>query len=290
VSLETFFLEHESAVRFGFLLGTFALMASWELMAPLRVPQTSKAVRWPNHLALAATNILFSRMLFPLAAVALAMFADDRGIGLFNLLAVSYAVAFGASLLALDLAVYLFHLLFHAVPVLWRVHRVHHSDLDIDVSTGLRFHPIQMVLAGIVKSASILLLGPPALAVLTFEVASHAITLFNHGNVRVPPWLDRPLRWLVVTPDMHRIHHSIANAETDSNFGFVFPWWDRFFGTYRAEPAVDHTRMTVGIDSFRTNRDLWLDRLVWNQVLDERRPSARASVADAGPGPSGSSG
>ena len=245
-------------------------MALWEVLAPLRMPGTSKAVRWPNHVMLAAMNIGLVRVLFPLAAVALAVYAGERGIGLFNIIPIPYLLAFVGSLLALDLAIYLFHLLFHAVPALWRVHRVHHADLDIDVSTGVRFHPIQMMLSVIVKSIAILLLGPPALSVLTFEVLSHAITLFNHGNVRIPAALDRVLRWFVVTPDMHRIHHSIHNAETDSNFGFVLPWWDRMFGTYRAEPAAGQVRMVVGIETFRTDRDLWLDRLVLNPILDDR--------------------
>ena len=270
MSFETFLLDHESVIRFGFFLGTFALMALWEVLAPLRMPGTSKAVRWPNHVMLAAMNIGLVRVLFPLAAVALAVYAGERGIGLFNIIPIPYLLAFVGSLLALDLAIYLFHLLFHAVPALWRVHRVHHADLDIDVSTGVRFHPIQMMLSVIIKSVVILLLGPPALSVLTFEVLSHAITLFNHGNVRIPAALDRVLRWFVVTPDMHRIHHSIHIAETDSNFGFVLPWWDRMFGTYRAEPAAGQVRMVVGIESFRTDRDLWLDRLVLNPVLDER--------------------
>jgi sterol desaturase/sphingolipid hydroxylase (fatty acid hydroxylase superfamily) len=233
------------------------------------VPGTSKAVRWPNHVMLAAVNVVLVRVLFPLAAVALAAYADERGIGLFNMIPVPYLLAFVGSLLALDLAVYLFHLLFHAVPALWRVHRVHHGDLDIDVTTGVRFHPIQMALSVIIKSVVILLLGPPALSVLAFEVLAHAITLFNHANVKISPSLDCVLRWLVVTPDMHRIHHSIHIAETDSNFGFVLPWWDRLFGTYRAEPAAGQVRMVVGIESFRTDRDLWLDRMVLNPLLDE---------------------
>jgi sterol desaturase/sphingolipid hydroxylase (fatty acid hydroxylase superfamily) len=270
MSLEPFLLDHEMTIRLGFFIGVFAMMAVWEMVAPLRTAKTSKPIRWSNHLALAIINIVLIRLTFPLAAVALALYASDRGIGLFNLISIPYAVAFVASLLALDLAVYLFHLLFHHVPVLWRVHRLHHADLDIDVTTGVRFHPIQIVMAAIVKSAAILLLGPPALAVLAFEVASHAITLFNHGNVKLAPSLDRILRWVVVTPDMHRIHHSIHSAETDSNFGFVFAWWDRLFGTYRPEPAAGQACMTVGIESFRTDRDLWLDRLVLNPVVDDR--------------------
>jgi sterol desaturase/sphingolipid hydroxylase (fatty acid hydroxylase superfamily) len=269
MSFESFLLDHETAIRLGFFFGAFVIMALWEFVAPLRVPGTSKVIRWSNHLGLVAMNIVLVRVLFPLAAVALAVYAGERGIGLLNVISVPYLLAFVGSFLVLDLAVYLFHLLFHAVPALWRVHRVHHADLDIDVTTGVRFHPIQMVLAVIVKSIVILVLGPPALAVLTFEAASHAITLFNHGNVKIAPALDRVLRWLVVTPDMHRVHHSIQTAETDSNFGFVLPWWDRIFGTYRAEPAAGQVRMVVGIESFRTDRDQWLDRLVLNPALDE---------------------
>lgn len=282
MSFETFLLDHESMIRFGFFLGMFALMALWEVVAPLRVAGTSKTIRWPNHVMLAAMNVVLVRVLFPLAAVALAVYAGERGIGLFNMIPVPYLLAFVGSLLALDLAIYLFHLLFHAVPALWRVHRVHHADLDIDVSTGVRFHPIQMMLSVIIKSITILLLGAPALSVLTFEVLSHAITLFNHGNVRILPSLDRMLRWFVVTPDMHRIHHSIHIAETDSNFGFVLPWWDRMFGTYRAEPAAGQARMVVGIESFRADRDLWLDRLVLNPVLDERSSQLMSPSQKAG--------
>ena len=282
MSFETFLLDHELMIRFGFFLGMFALMALWEVVAPLRVAGTSKTIRWPNHVMLAAMNVVLVRVLFPLAAVALAVYAGERGIGLFNMIPVPYLLAFVGSLLALDLAIYLFHLLFHAVPALWRVHRVHHADLDIDVSTGVRFHPIQMMLSVIIKSITILLLGAPALSVLTFEVLSHAITLFNHGNVRILPSLDRMLRWFVVTPDMHRIHHSIHIAETDSNFGFVLPWWDRMFGTYRAEPAAGQARMVVGIESFRADRDLWLDRLVLNPVLDERSSQLMSPSQKAG--------
>lgn len=269
MSFGAFLLDHESVIRFGFFLGTFAFAALWEFITPLRMPGASKAIRWPNHLTLAAINIVLARVLFPLATVGLAVYVSDRGIGLFNMISVPFALAFIVSILVLDLAIYLFHLLFHAVPVLWRVHRVHHADIDIDVSTGVRFHPVQMVLSVIVKSIIVLALGPPALAVLTFEAASQAITVFNHANVKIPASLDRRLRWLMVTPDMHRIHHSIHAVETDSNFGFVLPWWDRLFGTYRAEPTAGQVRMVVGIATFRTDRDLWLDRLVLNPVLDD---------------------
>jgi sterol desaturase/sphingolipid hydroxylase (fatty acid hydroxylase superfamily) len=162
----------------------------------------------------------------------------------------------------LDLAIYLQHVLFHAVPVLWRLHRMHHADLDLDVTTGTRFHPLEMLLSMLIKLAVIAALGPPAVAVLIFEVLLNATSMFNHGNVRIPPGIDQALRWLVVTPDMHRVHHSVIPTETNSNFGFNLPWWDRLCGTYRAQPAAGHEGMTIGIEQFRTVRELWLDRML----------------------------
>jgi sterol desaturase/sphingolipid hydroxylase (fatty acid hydroxylase superfamily) len=171
------------------------------------------------------------------------------------------------SVLALDLVIYLQHVLFHAVPLLWRLHRVHHADLGFDVTTGLRFHPLEIGLSMLIKYAAIAALGPPAGAVLLFEVLLNAVTMFNHGNVRLPAALDRWLRLLVVTPDMHRVHHSILRKETNSNFGFNFPWWDRWFGTYRPQPAAGHGGMTIGIEQFRERRDSRLDRLLLQPLL-----------------------
>jgi sterol desaturase/sphingolipid hydroxylase (fatty acid hydroxylase superfamily) len=167
-----------------------------------------------------------------------------------------------ASVVILDLAIYLQHVLFHAVPALWRLHRMHHADLEFDVSTGLRFHPIEILLSMLIKFAVIGALGAPALSVLIFEVLLNATSMFNHGNVRIPLGFDRVLRWLVVTPDMHRVHHSILARETNSNFGFNLPWWDRLFGTYRAQPAAGHEAMTIGIEQFRDPRELGLDRML----------------------------
>jgi sterol desaturase/sphingolipid hydroxylase (fatty acid hydroxylase superfamily) len=279
MSLDTLLLDHESTIRLGFFLGAFALLSIWELFAPRRALETSKVIRWTNHVALAIVNILMIRVLFPLVAVGLAVFVNERGTGLLNMFPVPYPLAIVASLLAFDLAVYLIHLAFHTAPVLWRMHRVHHADVDFDVATALRFHPLQMVLSALVKFAVILVLGPPVLAVLLFETVFHALLLFNHTNVRIPPAVDRVLRWFVVTPDMHRVHHSVQPAETDSNFGFALAWWDRLFGTYRAEPAAGHERMTLGIGQFRERREFWLDRLLLNPFIDE--PSSKP--ANAGP-------
>ncbi len=279
MALETLLLDYDAAIRIGLLLGIFTVMALREAVAPLRPPRISKAIRWSNNMALAAVNVALVRVLSPLAAVGVAFYAAEHGAGLLNIFPVPYAVAIPLSFLALDLSVYFLHLLFHAAPVLWRVHRVHHTDIDFDVSTGLRFHPVQIVLAAIVKLATVLLLGPPLLAVITFELASTAITLFNHGNMRMPAWLEQALRWIVVTSDMHLVHHSIVTAETDSNFGFILPWWDRLFGTYRAGPVAGHARMVVGIESFRTERELWLDRPMLNPLL--REPAARLRSVSA---------
>lgn len=222
------------------------------------------------------------RALLPLAAVVLAVFVHEHGTGLFNMIPVPYPLAVAVSVLAFDLAVYLVHLAFHSAPVLWRMHRVHHADPDFDVATAVRFHPIQRVLSTLVKFAVILALGAPVLAVVVFEAGFHALLLFNHANVRIPRAADRALRWLVVTPDMHRVHHSVRPGETNSNFGFALPWWDRLFGTYRAEPAAGRERMTIGIEQFRAPRESWLHRMLLNPFLDERNAQT-AEGGRAGP-------
>lgn len=267
--METFLSSHELTVRLGFFFAIFAIMAVWELRTPRRALQTSKAVRWTNNLALTALNSALVRAILPVAAIGVAGFAGERGMGLFNLFQVPYTLAILLSVLALDLAIYLQHLMFHAVPLLWRLHRMHHADLDFDITTGARFHPLEMLLSMLVKFAVILVLGPPALAVLAFEVLLNATSMFNHGNVRMPAAVDRILRWLVVTPDMHRVHHSVNPRETNSNFGFNLPWWDHLFGTYRAQPQAGHDRMTIGIEQFRSPRDLWLDRMLLQPLRGE---------------------
>ena len=187
---------------------------------------------------------------------------QSKGWGLFNILPLPAWLAIPAAVLLLDLTIYGQHVAFHAVPLLWRLHRMHHADLEFDVTTGLRFHPGEILLSMAIKFAAVAVLGAPPLAVLIFEILLNATSLFNHGNVRLPLGLDRILRLIVVTPDMHRVHHSIDRRETDSNFGFNVPWWDRLFGTYRAQPALGHERMTIGIDKFRDPRELRLDRML----------------------------
>jgi len=274
MNFDTLLLSNDPTIRLGFFLGMFALMAAWELFAPRRLLGVSKRVRWTHNISIAIINVLLVRVLFPSAAVGVAVFADEHGTGLLNMFAIPYPLAFLASLLALDLAMYLVHLMFHAVPALWRVHRMHHADVDFDVTTGARFHPIQILLALPIKFAVIFALGLPVLAVLVFEAVFNALSLFNHANVRIPPTVDRILRWFLVTPDMHRVHHSVDATETNSNFSFVLPWWDRLFGTYRAQPEGGHERMTIGVDQFRTPRDFRLDRMLLQPFRDDAGPYA----------------
>ena len=249
--MENFLLDNETAIRLGCFFGLLALMMFLELIAPKRALSQSRAVRWYANLGIVALNTAVLRLLFPVAAVGLAMLAADRGWGLFNNLSVPYWLAVAASVAILDFAIYLQHVMVHAVPLLWRLHRMHHADLDIDVTTGARFHPVEIVLSMVIKMAVVAVLGPPAVAVMIFEVLLNATAMFNHANLGLPLGLDRWLRLLVVTPDMHRIHHSFLAQETNSNFGFNLPWWDRLLGTYRDQPEKGHQGMTIGIDLFR---------------------------------------
>ena len=234
-----------------------------------------RLVRWSNNLGIVIIDTILVRLAFPIAAVGLALLSETRGWGLFNAFDVPAWLSFILSVMALDLAIYLQHVMFHAVPALWRLHRMHHADLEFDVSTGLRFHPLEILLSMGVKLAVIAALGPPAVAVLVFEVLLNATSMFNHSNIRISPRIDRALRWIVVTPDMHRVHHSIHPSETNSNFGFNLPWWDRLLGTYRAQPRDGHETMTIGIDQFRSRRDLWLDRLL---IQPLRGPASRYPI------------
>lgn len=265
--MTAFFLSHELAIRLGVFLGVLVALASWEAVAPRRRREISRLLRWSSNFGIVIIDTILVRLIFPVAAVGLAVLAEERGWGLFNVVAVPDWLAFAASLLALDLAIYLQHVMFHAVPALWRLHRMHHADLEFDVSTGLRFHPVEILLSMVIKLVAVAALGPPAVAVLVFEVLLNATAMFNHSNVRIPARIDRFLRLIVVTADMHRVHHSIHSNETNSNFGFNFPWWDRLLGTYLAQPEEGHDAMTIGIEQFRTRRDLWLDQMLTQPLV-----------------------
>jgi len=255
-------LANEPVIRIAFFLGVLAVMAIWEAASPRRRREIPRLIRWTNNIGVVLIDSFLVRLTFPIVAVGLALLAAERGWGLFNIFEVPGWIAVLVSIAVLDLAIYLQHVMFHAVPALWRLHRMHHADLEIDVTTGLRFHPVEILLSMGIKLAVVAVLGPPAVAVLIFEVLLNATAMFNHSNLKLPEGLDRVLRLFLVTPDMHRVHHSIHPAETNSNFGFNLPWWDRLLGTYTAQPRDGHEGMTIGIEQFRTRRDLWLDRML----------------------------
>jgi sterol desaturase/sphingolipid hydroxylase (fatty acid hydroxylase superfamily) len=272
---------YEPFIRLGAFGGVFAAMTIWELVGPRRKQAIGRGMRWPNNLGVVVVDMLLVRLVFPTTAVGFALVAEAHGWGLFNTIAVPAWIAVVSSVILLDLAIYFQHVLFHAVPALWRLHRMHHADLEFDVTTGLRFHPIEILLSMVIKLAVVAALGAPAVAVLIFEVLLNATSMFNHGNIRIPLGLDRVLRWFVVTPEMHRVHHSILSREANSNFGFNLPWWDRLFGTYRAQPAAGHDGMTIGIEHFRDPRELGLDRMLLQPFRGEsgRYPLGRRDGA-----------
>jgi sterol desaturase/sphingolipid hydroxylase (fatty acid hydroxylase superfamily) len=252
-------LANEATLRIGFFVTVFSVMAVWEVLAPRRQPQHTRSSRWPANIGLVILNSIVVRLLFPAAAAGVAVLATQRGWGLFNLYPMTIWLAVTISVVVLDFVIYLQHVMVHAVPVLWRLHRVHHADLDYDVTTGARFHTLEIILSMLIKFATIVLLGAPVIAVVIFEIILNATAMFNHSNARLPLSLDRILRWFVVTPDMHRVHHSIEHDEANSNFGFNLPWWDWLCGTYRDQPRAGHEQMTIGIDQFRDPQQV--DRL-----------------------------
>ncbi len=253
--MNAWLIAHEQELRLGLFLAVFAAVALAEVSHPRRQLSVDKGTRWVNNLTLVALNTLLLRLVFPVAAAGAATLAESQGWGLFHVLNMPPIPAMILSVILLDLTIYLQHVLFHAVPLLWRLHRVHHTDLDYDVTTGARFHPIEIMLSMLVKYAAIFLIGAPVASVIVFEVLLNATAMFNHGNLRLPGKVDTPLRWFIVTPDMHRVHHSSEADETNSNFGFNLPWWDRFFGTYRDAPRLGHISMRVGLETMREPGD-----------------------------------
>jgi sterol desaturase/sphingolipid hydroxylase (fatty acid hydroxylase superfamily) len=243
-------LNSEPTIRLACFAGVLGVMAVWEFVAPRRALTANKPLRWASNIGLVFVSSFVLRLFAPLGAVGVALAADKLGSGLLNVVSAPAWLEIVSSVLLLDFAIYLQHVMFHAVPLFWRFHMVHHADRDIDVTTGLRFHTLEILLSFAIKAGIILLLGASAVSVLIFELLLNATSMFNHSNVRMPLGVDRTLRWLVVTPDMHRVHHSHYANETNSNFGFNLPWWDRMFGTYRDQPLDGHLTMTLGLDQF----------------------------------------
>lgn len=264
----------ESTLRLSVFGGVFLVCALAEWRWPRRQVASARPLRWSANIAVSFIGSLLVRLAVPLLAVQAAVIASDQGWGLLNFFSLPLGLGVLLSVLLLDLLIYWQHRLFHAVPLLWRLHRMHHSDTHIDVSTGIRFHPVEIALSMQLKVAAVLVLGAPALGVLVFEVLLNASALFNHSNLRLSPALDAVLRQWLVTPDMHRVHHSWQRAETDSNFGFCLPWWDRLFGSYRAQPDEGHQAMTIGLRAFRADQDQRLDQLLLQPL---RRVSPQVS-------------
>lgn len=259
-------MADETILRLSFFFGIFAIMAVAERLLPRRALTAPRGERWFANLGIVIINTLAARLILPIFPVTAALWAADQGYGLLNQVQMPgtlAAVAMGvATIVLLDLVIYGQHVASHKVPVLWRLHRMHHADTDIDVTTGARFHPIEIVLSLILKIGVVVVLGLPAVGVLAFEILLNGTAMFNHANVKLPLGLDRVLRRVLVTPDMHRVHHSDIRDETDSNYGFNLTWWDRLFGTYRDQPRLGHTSMTIGLPQFRDAGERRLTRLL----------------------------
>ena len=262
--MSEFFTNHEATIRLAFFFGILLLVGLIEILVPRRPLTTSRASRWFGNLGVVFISSAVVRVVFPLTAVQLAFWVDQKGWGMFNAFDLPYGLVVILSIILLDFVVYLQHVMFHAVPTLWRLHMMHHADMDYDLTTGIRFHPIEIVISMVIKFAAIAVLGAPALAVVLFEIILNGMAMFNHGNFFIPLGLDRVLRGVVVTPDMHRVHHSVFPNETNSNYGFNLSWWDRIMGTYRAQPRLGHEEMTIGLNQFRDPSKLTLP---WMLIL-----------------------
>lgn len=259
-------MENETLIRLGVFLGLFALLAAVEALAPRRVRSQSRSHRWVTNWGITLANTLTLRAIafaLPLLAVGAAVDANAQGWGLFNALGWPVWLEFVLAVLILDFSIWLQHLITHKVPLLWRLHQVHHADVDMDVTTAIRFHPVEIALSMLLKIGLVYLLGPAALAVIVFEIMLNGTAMFNHANIRLPLWLDAIVRRVLVTPDMHRVHHSVHRSEHDSNYGFALSIWDQMFGTYIAQPKAGHDDMQVGLE--------WQDdrpsRLGWSLSL-----------------------
>ena len=260
--MESHLLENEAAIRLGFFLGTLLVLAFLERWAPRRVLSTPKPARWFANLGIVAVDTLIVRFLFPVLPAGFALLCRQEGWGLLNHFQVPYGVAVFAGVVLFDFFIYLQHVLFHHLPTLWRLHMVHHADLDFDLTTGIRFHPVEILISMGIKLGLVYLFGPPALSVILFEIILNSAAMFNHSNIRLPMALDRMVRFLIVTPDMHRVHHSVILRERNSNFGFNLSTWDRLLRTYRPQPEKGHEGMVIGLANFRDPADLGLLKLL----------------------------
>lgn len=265
-----FLINNEVLFRLSFFVGMFLCMAFWEIMAPRRALTQKRLIRWTNNLILTFLNSFLAHLVFPVAAVGTALYAEVKGWGLLQVTHLPSWLEGLAAIIILDLCIYLQHVIFHRISLFWQFHKMHHTDLDIDVTTGVRFHPVEILLSMGIKMGIVLGIGAPAWSVIVFEILLNVTSMFNHSDVYISAKIDKILRLLVVTPDMHRVHHSVITRETNSNYGFNFPWWDRIFGSYRAQPAAGHIDMTIGLANYRERK--WLT-LPWMLIVPlMRRP------------------
>lgn len=264
-------LDNELVIRLFFFCGIFAVMGIWEVLAPRRTLRTPKALRWFNNLSVTFIDAAIVRWIFPVLAIGMASLSAERGWGIFNIVGLPEIMEGILTVILLDLFIYGQHVAFHLIGPLWRLHRMHHIDLDIDVTTGSRFHPFEIIISMVIKLAAVTVLGPPPWSVLVFEILLNGTAMFNHSNALIPLAVDRMLRLFVVTPDMHRVHHSVVIKETNSNYGFNLPWWDRLFGTYRAQPAKGHAAMNIGLANYRDPRKLTLFWILANPFMSRER-------------------
>lgn len=264
-------LDNELVIRLFFFCGIFAVMGIWEVLAPRRTLRAPKALRWFNNLSVTFIDAAIVRWIFPVLAIGMASLNAERGWGIFNMVGMPEIMEGILAVILLDLVIYTQHVAVHLIGPLWRLHRMHHIDLDIDVTTGSRFHPFEIIISMVIKLAAVTVLGAPPWSVLVFEILLNGTAMFNHSNALIPLAADRILRLFVVTPDMHRVHHSVIIKETNSNYGFNLPWWDRLFGTYRAQPAKGHTEMNIGLANYRDSRKLTLPWILVNPFMSRER-------------------
>ena len=260
--MQNWLIENETNLRLTIFFGVLLVMAVLELVIPQRKLLYSKGTRWANNLLLVALNSVLLRFLAPIMATGAAVLAAEKDMGLFNLLDLPYQLEIFLMVALLDFSIYLQHALVHALPLFWRLHRMHHADLDYDVTTGARFHPIEIFVSMAYKVAVVFVLGATVEAVILFEILLNATAMFNHSNIRLPKGLDKIIRLFLVTPDMHRVHHSVIPRETNSNFGFALPWWDYLCGTYKKDPAQGQIGMTIGLEVLRDPKELTLPHLL----------------------------
>jgi sterol desaturase/sphingolipid hydroxylase (fatty acid hydroxylase superfamily) len=264
-------MQYEAYIRLGFFFGVLLVMSLWELAAPRKQLTMSKSVRWLSNLSITFLNTFLVRVVTGFMGIKLAYIAADHKWGILSAFDMPEPLAGVISIVALDFIIYIQHVLFHMLPLLWRLHKMHHADLDIDVTTGARFHPVEILISIGIKMVSIAALGAPPWSVVAFEVLLNATAMFNHANAYLPLGMDRVLRLLVVTPDMHRVHHSPIIKETNSNYGFNLPWWDRLFGTYIAQPARGHIDMKIGLANYRDPKKLTLPWMLIIPFMNKER-------------------